>query len=352
MTPRVVLVASGTADITGGLLAARLIYLLNAGWDARVFCKGSRWPGEEALEDPRLRQRIELAPKARSESSPFDRRLRQLRPDLVHFHSAVAASKGLRRGRLREARVVISLRDDGADLNTPERGFLSQRADLLLFGHGAVLERAVALGWPRNRAAILHAPVVGLPGHREQPEDPGVLRMLSAGSLIWEQGFEHSIQATRVLLDAGVRCSYRIVGEGEHLPAVAFARHQLGLTEHVELVAPDGRDGLAHELARADVFVDPAVTETTSPAALEAALHCELPVVLTRRSTGAPDGAAIMVPRRDPRAIADALRTIASDPELRDRRTPDAERADGQAPVEAHVAALERLYRGVLNGAS
>ncbi len=201
MIPRVALVASGTADITAGLLAARLRYLLDAGWDARLLCKGSRWLGEEALGDPQLRGRVELAPKARSESSPFDRRLRRLRPDLVHFHSAVAASKGLIRGQLREARVVISLRDDGADLNNPELRFLSRRADLLLFGHGAVLERGVALGWPRSRAAILPAPVLGFPSEFVPPEDPGVLRMLSGGPLIWEQGFEHSIQATRILLD-------------------------------------------------------------------------------------------------------------------------------------------------------
>ena len=348
--PRVALIASGTADITGDLLAARLHYLLDAGWDAHLFCKGSRWLGEEALRDPKLRERVELAAKARSESSPFDRRLRRLRPQLVHFHSAVAASKGLRRGKLREARVVISLRDDGADLNNPELRFLSRRADLLLFGHGAVLERAVTLGWPAHRAAILPAPVLGLPGDWEPPEDSAVLRMLSAGSLIWEQGFEHSIQATRVLLDSGVRCSYRIIGEGEHLPAVAFARHQLGVTEHVELVAPNGRDRLAQELARADVFVDPAVADTTSPAALEAALNSGLPAVVTRRSHGPRDGVAIVVPRRDPSAIAAALRTIASDPEPRARRTPDAQRRDRRARVEAHLSALERLYRGVLTG--
>jgi glycosyltransferase involved in cell wall biosynthesis len=83
---------------------------------------------------------------------------------------------------------------------------------------------------------------------------------------------------------------------------------------------------------------------------LEAALHYGLPVVLTSRKTGAPDGAVTVVPRRDPRAIAAALRAIASDPKLRERRAPDAQGRQRRAPVEAHVAALERLYRGVLTG--
>ncbi len=68
--------------------------------------------------------------------------------------------------------------------------------------------------------------------------EPRPLRLISSGPLIWEQGFEHSVHAVRLLLDMGVECTYRLLGEGLYLVAVAFARHQLGLAERVDIVSP------------------------------------------------------------------------------------------------------------------
>jgi glycosyltransferase involved in cell wall biosynthesis len=353
MTPRVALVVSTTADDSGTLLAARLRHLLEAGWEARLFCKGDAWGNDPALADPALRKLVELAPHARKNNSPFERRLRKLRPDLVHFHSAWAAWKGMRHGQLPDSRVVISLRADSQDLSVPEPELLWERADRLLFPHGAALERAVARGWPRDRAEVLHAPVWSAEAVTERAAGPGHLRILSAGSLVWEQGFEHSIHAVRLLLDRGVACEYRILGEeGDHVQAVAFARHQLGLADHVHLLAPGAGDRLMEELSTADVFVDPAVSDTTSPTALAAAQASGLPFVATARRAALPEDAGIVVPRRNPRAIANALARLTTDPELR-LRMGRAGRQMGSFPtLDDHVAQLERLYRGTLAAVS
>ena len=59
---------------------------------------------------------------------------------------------------------------------------------------------------------------------------------MSVGRLEWIKGYEYALLAVRRLVDQGVRCEYRIVGDGEYLEAVAFARHQLELESTVSLL--------------------------------------------------------------------------------------------------------------------
>jgi glycosyltransferase involved in cell wall biosynthesis len=352
MKRTIALVASQTAEDGTELLTQRLRHLLERGWDAWLFCKGARWRDEPALEDPELRDRIEVAADAKADSSPFDAHLRSLRPDLVHFHSGHAARKGLRDGQLKDAKIALSLRTNGTDLmpEDVESGLLWDRADIVLFADRIALDRTVNRGCPADKAMLLERPV-RLPGP-ERRRDPGNgrLRVLSAGPLVWQQGFEHSIHAIRLLLDQGVACEYRIVGDGIHDEAVAFARHQLGLHDHVHLVRPDGDGQLPDELRSADVFVDPAVADTTSLIPLATAQVHGVPFVATPRRPRLPADAGIEVPRRDPRAITTALARLAADPGLREEMGRRAARSHGAWLLEDHLAELERIYEAVLAG--
>jgi glycosyltransferase involved in cell wall biosynthesis len=371
MSRRVSMVVTTTATASGEVLATRLRALLDAQWDARLLCKGERWARDPALHDPALAPRVEFAPvrdrylpprsllrhphqlvrylAGRGEAGPFDQRLLELRPELVHFHSGAAGWKGMRLKRVLGCRVVISFREDGHDLAVPDPEML-WRADLLLFPVEAALEHAVEQGCPREKAEILPEPLwtVGAPEMDGRIRKPGPLRVLSAGQLNWEQGFEHSVHAVRLLLDMGIGCEYRIVGEGNHLFAVAFARHQLGLADQVRFVAPSGTIGLVDQLRTADVFIDPAVSPTTSPTPLLTAQAMGIPFVATRRP-GLAEDAGIAVPRRSPRSIADALAALAADPALR-ARMGEAGRVSAGAhrTVEEHPQRLKQLYRRVL----
>lgn len=353
MSRTVALVASTTAEDSAAMLAARLRYLLECGWDAWLFCKGARWRDEPALYDPDLRERIELAPGAQANSSPFDGRLRSLRPDLVHFDSGHAAWKGLRKGQLGGSKVAISFRSDGDDVLSTELDvdLLWERGDMLLFRNRVALERALERGCPEARAAILEPPVrVGDWEGRHRRGD-GSLRVLSAGPLVWEQGFEHSIHAIRMLLDEGVPCEYSIIGDGDHVQAVAFARHQLGLHDHVHLISEDGVHQLVDQLRATDVFVDPAVADTTSSTPLATAQAHAVPFVATARQASLPGDAGIEVPRRDPSAIARALARLAADPEMRERMGSRGAELSGVWQLGDHLAELEGLYAAALAGA-
>jgi glycosyltransferase involved in cell wall biosynthesis len=346
MSRTVALVASTTAEDGADMLALRLRYLLGHGWDAWLFCKGARWRDEPALRAPDLRDRIELAARAKANASPFDSRLRSLRPDLVHFQSGHAAWKGLRHGQLQDARIAISFRTDYHDLesNDLDLALLWERADILFFSNRVALEHALDRGCPQERAVVLEPPVdVPDPKHRRERGD-GLFRVLSAGPLVWEQGFEHSIHAIRLLLDQGFQCEYRIIGDGDHAPAVAFARHQLRLYDHVHLLPQDGVGQLPEGLRSADVFVDPAVADTTPSSPLVTAQAHGVPFVATSRHPALPNEAGIEVPRRDPRAIAAALARLAADPGLCERMGRRAKKLSGAWLIEDHLAELGRLY--------
>jgi glycosyltransferase involved in cell wall biosynthesis len=364
------LVATDSASESGDLLAIRLRALLDAGWNARLVCHGERWERDGAVHDPGLATRVEFTrdanrysvPRslfrrppqllrylsARGELRPF-RSLLELQPELIHFHSATAARKGARLRRLLDCRTVVSFREDGGDLVSRNPQHQWDEADLFLFPDEGLLERGMALGCLPERAEMLRPPPpdsAPIPAGRNPARGP--VRILSAGPMSWEQGFEHSVHAIRLLLDQDVECGYRILGEGEHLTAVAFARHELNLADHVELVRLGGGYSLAEEMRAAHIFLDPAVADRTARTPLIMAQALGVPFVATRRD-GLSDDAGMTVPRRDARAIAEGLAKLAGDPALR-ARLGDAgrARADRHPSLEEHLGRLEDLYQRAL----
>lgn len=337
---RVALLVATSTDDGGAVIARRLRHLLEAGWDAHLFCKGGLWAREPALADAALQKRVRVAARAAGDATPFARRLRRLRPGLMHFHSGWMASRFIERDRLPDVPVVIGFREDCRDLDVPGLDRIWSRGSLFLFRNELARERALAVGCPEDRAEVLEAP---LPDFRCNGFRPGApLRILSLGSMVWEQGFEHSIHAVRLLLDMGIPCEYRIVGEGEHIQAVAFARHQLGLHDEVQLVRPGAED-----LGVVDVLVDPAVSDSLSSSPVVEAQSRAIPYVATERGRPLPEG-GLVVPRRDPGALAEALAELARDPELR-RRLGEAGRREAGPPTGIdHERRLEGLYRRAL----
>ena len=307
------------------LLAARHRALINRGWEAHVLTE---------------------------DAGALNLRLLRLRPDLVHFDSVASCEKAMRLRGLLNCRVVVSFRTDGRDLDHPSLEALFQEADLLLFPDVTLRNRAIAQVGSPEKAEVLPPPLQSRePAIAGNGRAPGSLRLFSAGPLRWEQGFEYAVHAVRLLLDRGIRCRYRIIGEGEDLHPVAFARHQLGLAETVELVPANGGHTLDEELRAADALVDPAVTDTAPAAPLAMAHALGIPFVATHRA-GVPDDGGIRVGRRNPSEIADALASLAADPALR-RQMGQAGRTGlaGYPTLEDHSLRLEGLYGRLLDQA-
>jgi glycosyltransferase involved in cell wall biosynthesis len=134
-------------------------------------------------------------------------------------------------------------------------------------------------------------------------EEVRELRLLSIGRLDWMQGFDQSMEAARLLLQQGIHCRYRIVGDGACRDALWFERHQLGLERHVDLV--DGLAGCSRHLEWADVLLD------TSPAEQPCS-----PLLAHAQSRGLS-----VLTTADPEAMAERLVRIAEGSALRDGRS-------------------------------
>jgi glycosyltransferase involved in cell wall biosynthesis len=283
---------------------------------------------------------------------------------VVYADAMPAAARVLMRARELPGPLVVGVRTgdlDQADLDGPDVwAEVWRRAAALHLPDGGALRRAQRLGLaPTAATAIIPPPVDAafFAGAAERPPEPlgapdRPLRLVGLGPASWTQGHEHVLLAVRELRARGLSCRYRVLADGDRIPALSLARHQLGLSDAVELEPPaSGPRELRAELARAHVFVHGGVVDGL-PEATGIAQAMSMPLVTT--DPGPVDsrslaGAMPPCPRRDPSALAEQLITVAGDPELRDRLGREGRaRVLADCSIEAHVDELHSLFSSVL----
>ncbi|MEX2290852.1 MAG: glycosyltransferase family 4 protein [Mycobacteriales bacterium] len=226
-------------------------------------------------------------------------RLRSLarRSDLVHAH-------GLRAGALSAVSprpLVVTLHNQvtGRTAAVLEH-LVARRADVLLAAWADLAARAREVGARDVRLAPVSAPPL-LPSG----VDPGLGHplVLAVGRLHPQKGYDTLVTALPAWPDAVVA----VAGDGP-------------LRAELERAAPSvrwlgRRDDVADLLAAADVVVLPSVWEARSLTAQEA-LRAGRPLVASAVG-GVPDlvgNGALLVPPRDPAALAAAVRRLLDDP--------------------------------------
>jgi glycosyltransferase involved in cell wall biosynthesis len=177
------------------------------------------------------------------------------------------------------------------------------------------------------------------------------------------KGIEYLIRATAIL--RAQQPEVRVVSIGGALPGrpetetrLREVRARCGVEENFEFMGPRDSDTVRAMLGRSKVFALPAIVDDEGqseglPIALLEAAACGLPLVATAVA-GIPDivvdgVTGIIVPQRDPAALAAAIGRLLADPELR-RRLGRAARelaerefgreVSGQRMVEAFAAAV------------
>ncbi|HET8541480.1 MAG TPA: glycosyltransferase [Anaeromyxobacter sp.] len=191
------------------------------------------------------------------------------------------------------------------------------------------------------------------PRPRRAPEVP---TFVCVASLRPYKGHAVLLDACRLLRARGVRARVLLVGDGElrRRLAARIARERLGDT--VELLGARPHEAIPELLAGATAMVLPSVRARDGqmegiPVALMESMAAGVPVVATRLS-GIPelvvDGATgLLVPERDPAALADAMERLARDGALGARLAAAAREAVRERfDRTRNVAMLEELLLG------
>jgi colanic acid/amylovoran biosynthesis glycosyltransferase len=220
--------------------------------------------------------------------------------------------------------------------------------------------RAKQRGCPKDKHHVLIAPAVDVDrfkligekqyeilGSKERP-----LKILSVGRLEWKKGYEYGLSAVKILKSGGTDCIYKIIGEGNFREAVAFAVHQMGLEDRVEMTGQKGPDEIIEYLSWADVFLHAAVSEGYCNAVIEAQ-SCGLPVVCSDAdglSENVSNGeTGFVVRRRDEKALAEKMGILAGDPALRRQMGASGrKRAKSLFTLTAQLDAFEKMYKGMM----
>jgi glycosyltransferase involved in cell wall biosynthesis len=262
-------------------------------------------------------------------------RLRRLlaawRPDVVHAH-------GLRAGALaaialtfvrptvyhpRPALVVTVHNAPAAGGVTGAvyrvLGLIVARSADLVLGVAPDLEEGMrAAGARRVGRAVV--PAAGVSAERRTalplPGDPDPARpvVLAAGRLAAQKGFGTLLEAAAGWRGLRPEPLLVIAGEGPLEAALKSQAASLGLDTRF----PGHRDDIPALLTAAAVFVLPSTWEG-QPLILQEALRAGVPIVATRTG-GTPvltgEDAALLVPAGNPRQLADAVRSVLTDPAL------------------------------------
>jgi glycosyltransferase involved in cell wall biosynthesis/ribosomal protein S18 acetylase RimI-like enzyme len=225
----------------------------------------------------------------------------------------------------------LELYQSEEDLRWARRLRLARKGRTHLLGNGTDLGRFDPAQVPPERVAALRREL-GLPAD--------ALVVGAVGRLVAEKGYRELFAAARAVRQADPRVRFVAVGAPDLEKADAIGQAELARAAGDVLVT-GWRDDVRDLLAVMDVFVLASWREGMPRSAIEAAAMGKA-LVLTDirgcREVARHDREALLVPPRDPGALAAAISRLAADPALRDRLGAAARRRALERFSEAKVA--------------
>ncbi|HEX8802652.1 MAG TPA: glycosyltransferase family 4 protein [Acidimicrobiales bacterium] len=298
--------------------------------------------------------------------------LRRERPDVLHTHNPKPGVYGRIVGRLARVPVVVNTNhglwateDDGRkrrlavlgmeavaarfshaellqnpeDLELLTRRHINRRSRTTLLGNGIDLERfAPDAVDPKDRQAV----------RDEVGAGPGTVVVGMVGRMVAEKGYPELFAAAEELDDRYVVVA---IGPDDPEKADAVTADQVARAEKAGVVFLGQRDDVERLYAAMDLFVLPSHREGFPRAAMEAAAT-GLPIVATDvrgcRQVVAHGETGLLVPVRDPAALAAAIAELGEDPRRRAAMgEAAAERARAEFDERRVVATVLATYRAV-----
>lgn len=248
--------------------------------------------------------------------------------DVAHCHFAPNGIIGVAlrdAGLLRARRIMRTFHGRDVHVALPKlaprvRRRLFDRCDGFTVNSSYTAQKVVELGGSRDEIQKLPVGIevenFQFQVSKRDPEQP--VRVLTVGRLVEKKGIEYAIRAL-AQLSPDIDFTYRIVGGGPLQNKLEKLACSVGIADRVTFCGALSQTGVREQYRWAHLFTLPSVTASNGDKegqglVLQEAQACGLPVVATRHN-GFPEGvregeSAILVPERDPSALADALQQV------------------------------------------
>jgi colanic acid/amylovoran biosynthesis glycosyltransferase len=289
--------------------------------------------------------------------------------DIVHCQFGTLGHLGLllKETGLIRGKLVTSFR--GYDISSYTNAHGSQvyrdlfcRGDLFLCVSEHIRGKIVRLGCDPQKAIVhgsgAEVKTFDLPlsGSRTR----GNTRIVSIARLVEKKGIEYAIRAVAKILERRWDIDYHIAGSGPLSDGLQRLIDELKAGKNIKLLGWKTQDEIADLLKSSDILLVPSITteageEEGIPGVIMEAFALELPVVATYHA-GIPEVArdgesGLLVPEREPHALAEAIERLVERPELRATMG-----RNGRKFVEEHYDIdrlndrLVKIYRQLLDG--
>ncbi len=281
--------------------------------------------------------------------------------DILHLHGYGATTFGRMAGGMR--RLPAILHEHANLTDTPWFQKVADRAlepltDLAIAVSQSTAEFVIkARQIPAEKTKVVYLGVPLEEFSRQRPADeiaaaraelgiaPGEFAIGCVTRLHDSKGNQFLVEAAKLVVSERPQAKFFLVGEGPLLESLQQQAQALGLGDRFVFA------GFAKDVARVvsafDVSVFPSLWEGT-PLTVFEALAMGKPIVATDADglldVLTADRDAIIVPKRDARALADALIRMIDEPETRARLGAAAYETGRQYDIAAFVRKMERLY--------
>jgi glycosyltransferase involved in cell wall biosynthesis len=291
--------------------------------------------------------------------------LKKEQPEIIHgflFHAYVLGAFAARIARIP---VVIASRRSlghfkaGRPHYLPVERLANRMTDLIVANSEAVKQDVIC----REKVEPSKVTVIynGIdPSLYDIPADPGLRASLqiperarvigAVANLIYYKGHDFFLQASQEIKRKYPEVKILLIGEGPLRPGLENLTRRLGLEEDVLFLG--SRQDIPQLLALMDVAVLPSLEEGFPNAVLEA-MAAAKPVVATRVG-GVPEAVVhgetgLLVPPRDPEALADAILELLGDPQrAREMGRTGRARVVKEFGLDRMIREMARLYEDLI----
>ncbi len=173
-----------------------------------------------------------------------------------------------------------------------------------------------------DKFQLTHNGVPTKPKHLAEVKLREPLQLLALGRFVEKKGFEYLIRACKILSETGVDFQLTLAGDGSLEKNLRKLSHQLELEAKISFPGFLAYDAISELFQKTDIFIMPCVIDKSGdrdgiPTVIMEALIHRVPVITTGVS-GIPElikdnQTGLLVPVKDPRAIAEAVTKLKDD---------------------------------------